>query len=70
MTLKDPTYSCTIEVTAVQGEDFGALATVDWVQPSVGIDVSLRGPTQIQITEDAATIVQVGKQLILTLSPA
>lgn len=61
-------FSSTVKVTSVQGEDFGALATVEFVQPSVGIDVTLAGPTGLQITEDAAGIVKEGATLYLTIS--
>lgn len=61
-------FSCTVKVTDVKGETFGAVATVEFVQPSVGIDISLNGPTEIQITEDAAQIVKPGATLYLSLS--
>jgi hypothetical protein len=62
------TFSSTVKVTSAQGEDFGALATIEFVQPSVGIDVTLAGPTGIQFTEDAAGMMKVGATLYLTLS--
>lgn len=61
-------FSCSVLVTDVQGEEMGAVATIEFVQPSVGIDISPTGPVQIQITEDAAAIVQKGAYLRLTFS--
>lgn len=61
-------YSCSVKVVSVQGEDFGATANLVYVDGG-GIDISFAGETiAIQITEDAAEIVQTGALLTLTIS--
>lgn len=60
-------FSCYVRVQKVAGEDFGAVATLAYEQNG-GIDVSLDEPVQVQITEDAAQIVQPNALLRLTLS--
>jgi hypothetical protein len=59
-------FSSSVKVTQVAGEDFGAVAIVEPVQPSVGIDAVLAGSTAVQITEDAAEAFREGAELTLT----
>jgi hypothetical protein len=64
-------YSCNVKVTDVQGQDFGATATLE-AQQGGGIDISpgttANASIQVQITADAAQLVKPGALLLLTLS--
>lgn len=63
--MADLSYSCTVKVKSVKGENFGALAVLEYEQGG-GIDID-PGTFELQITEDAAQIVRPGAVLKLTL---
>jgi hypothetical protein len=61
-------FSCTVKVLDTEPLDFGAVATVEFVQPSVGIDISPEGPIKINYTADSAEMFKPGNELTLTIS--
>lgn len=61
-------FSSTVRVTDVRGEDFGLVAVVTPAgQPGSGIDVTLAEPALLHVTEDAADAFREGAELTLTL---
>jgi hypothetical protein len=62
-------YACTVKVASVESNTggFGATATLEFIQPSVGIDFTPIDPARFNIL-DAAAIVKEGAILRLTIS--
>jgi hypothetical protein len=61
-------FSCSVKVVDTQPQAFGAVARIEFFQPSVGIDVSPEGIVAIHLTEDAGAMFTPGAILRMTFS--
>lgn len=61
-------FTSTVKVASVEAQEFGAVATVYALQPSVGIDVTVVNGTRLCFTEDAGSLFKTGAELYVTVS--
>lgn len=61
-------FACSVQVVDVQPQAEGALAHIELVQPSVGIDMTPEGVIPIHIGGGAGDVIKAGAILRLTIS--